>query len=169
MNINPNFICASIYNLPFKDNNFDIVISCETLEHLEFPFKALKEIIRTSKNKAFIFVTTPNYFNFVGITRFLFSFSGKKWCSGNVIQPIEQPFMWFILLHYFKACNIDILKTDSLVFWIPILKEKPKKISDFLNYSKYIDITRLLNNIKILNKYVKYFGFHFAVMGLVRK
>lgn len=48
---------GSIYDLPYENNSFDLVIACEVLEHLEDPISALDEIIRVS-NK-YILVSVP--------------------------------------------------------------------------------------------------------------
>ena len=39
----------NIYDLPIKDNSFDLVVCTEVLEHLKEPNKALKELVRVSK------------------------------------------------------------------------------------------------------------------------
>lgn len=46
--------------LPFQDGSFDLVITCEVLEHILYHdyFNALKELERVSKN--YILVTVPN-------------------------------------------------------------------------------------------------------------
>lgn len=49
---------ASIYELPYKDNSFDLVLSTEVLEHLDDPKKGLKEIARVSKK--YILLSVPN-------------------------------------------------------------------------------------------------------------
>ncbi len=49
---------ASIYELPYKDNSFDLVLSTEVLEHLEDPKKALKQIFRVSKK--YVLLSVPN-------------------------------------------------------------------------------------------------------------
>lgn len=49
---------GDIYNLKFKDNSFDLVISTEVLEHLEKPSIALKELARVSKK--YILLSVPN-------------------------------------------------------------------------------------------------------------
>ena len=47
----PNFMLVKdIYNLPFKDKQFDNVISSHTIEHVEDPDKFFKELKRISKN-----------------------------------------------------------------------------------------------------------------------
>jgi ubiquinone/menaquinone biosynthesis C-methylase UbiE len=58
--INPElqFCQGSIYNLPFQDNTFDLVLALEILEHLEFPEKAIVELNRVSKE--WILLSVPN-------------------------------------------------------------------------------------------------------------
>jgi len=56
-NFNPD-ILASGYNLPFKDNAFDTVISMEVLEHLENPKLIINEIHRVLKPNGGFFLTT---------------------------------------------------------------------------------------------------------------
>jgi ubiquinone/menaquinone biosynthesis C-methylase UbiE len=52
----PNFVYASTYALPFRDNSFDEVLSVHLLEHLETPLKALKEMVRVSRNLVMVVV-----------------------------------------------------------------------------------------------------------------
>jgi len=59
----PNFIWASVYALPFRNNSFDEVVSFHLLEHLEVPLAALSEMIRVSKN--LVTVVVPS-FSFLG-------------------------------------------------------------------------------------------------------
>lgn len=48
---------GSIYELPFADASFDLVICCEVLEHLEDPPKALKEVVRVANGH--VLLSTP--------------------------------------------------------------------------------------------------------------
>ena len=45
-----NFILADAHNIPFKNKSFDLIICYETIEHLNNPPQALKEIRRVLKN-----------------------------------------------------------------------------------------------------------------------
>lgn len=49
---------GSAYDLPYKDNSFDLVVCTEVLEHLLEPSKALKEVLRTSKK--YVLISVPN-------------------------------------------------------------------------------------------------------------
>jgi SAM-dependent methyltransferase len=61
LDINSNFnpdIIASGYNLPFKDNTLDTIVSTEVLEHLEKPKIFVNEIYRVLKHDGAFFLTT---------------------------------------------------------------------------------------------------------------
>lgn len=48
---------ASIYALPFADDEFDLVVCCEVLEHLGEPAKGLAELARVARRH--VLVSTP--------------------------------------------------------------------------------------------------------------
>lgn len=48
---------ASIYELPYHDQAFDLVICCEVLEHLEDPRRGLRELARVSRRH--VLLSTP--------------------------------------------------------------------------------------------------------------
>lgn len=49
---------ASIYDIPFPDNSFDLVICTEVLEHLKTPSLAIEEVKRVSRGN--ILISVPN-------------------------------------------------------------------------------------------------------------
>ncbi len=51
------FEVASIYDLPYADASFDLVICCEVLEHLEDPAAGLAELARVSARA--VLLSTP--------------------------------------------------------------------------------------------------------------
>jgi ubiquinone/menaquinone biosynthesis C-methylase UbiE len=48
---------ASIYELPFPDASFDLVVCCEVLEHLDDPLRGLRELARVTRRA--VIVSTP--------------------------------------------------------------------------------------------------------------
>jgi ubiquinone/menaquinone biosynthesis C-methylase UbiE len=54
-NLDPD-VTASVLDLPFKENSFDVVLCAEVLEHLPFNDfqKALKEILKVTRSKAIL-------------------------------------------------------------------------------------------------------------------
>ncbi len=51
------FEVASVYELPYEADSFDLVICCEVLEHLERPLEAMREIARVAKHH--VIMSTP--------------------------------------------------------------------------------------------------------------
>lgn len=49
--------------LPLKDNSYDIVVCLETLEHVLYPEKVMKELLRVGKKDAIFILSMPNEFN----------------------------------------------------------------------------------------------------------
>ncbi len=51
----------NVFPWPFGDNEFDMVIASQVLEHMKDFFKAMEEIHRITKNRGIIKVVTPHY------------------------------------------------------------------------------------------------------------
>ena len=54
-------IVGSADDMPFKDNEFDSVLSTQVFEHLEYPEKAAAEIARVIKRGGYLLVTVPQW------------------------------------------------------------------------------------------------------------
>lgn len=65
------FIAADGEDLPFKDQEFDYVISCHVLEHVENPVKFLNEIFRVGKRG---YIETPSL-----LGEYLYARESHKW------------------------------------------------------------------------------------------
>ena len=150
------FVCGSIYDLPFPANFFDIVVSCETLEHLEHPNTGLIEIVRVTKPGGILYLTTENYLNLVGFYRLTLWLRGKKFDSGGGIQPIEQPFVYFSILRLLKSVGMKITMSKASIhqIWIP---RAGLHTLDFVS------------RIWILKRLMKYFGRHVFFVATVEK
>jgi SAM-dependent methyltransferase len=55
------------HSLPFADASFDLIVSCETIEHLPDVRAAIREMHRVTRPGGKLFLTTPNYSNLTGL------------------------------------------------------------------------------------------------------
>ena len=53
-------VVASVYQLPFRSAAFTIVTCCELLEHLDFPAKAVAEMMRVLSANGLLIVSVPS-------------------------------------------------------------------------------------------------------------
>ncbi|MBI2613596.1 MAG: class I SAM-dependent methyltransferase [Candidatus Levybacteria bacterium] len=109
---------GSAYQLPYKDNSFDLVVCTEVLEHLERPAKVLSEVLRTSKKHVLISIPNEPFFMLGNFMR------GKNLSRlGNDPGHINH---WAIasFLNFLKKNEVKV-KTVKLPFpWILVLGEK---------------------------------------------
>lgn len=70
---NAHFSLGNIYNIPAKDDAFEMVLALEVLEHLNDPSKALEELRRVSHKYCMISIPLEPWFRIGNIL------SGKNW------------------------------------------------------------------------------------------
>jgi len=105
-------------NLPFADASFDIVISCETIEHVPDAQSAVREMYRVARPGGRLFLTTPNYFNFMGLYELYALFRHPH-------RKDDQPFdrrQWFPQIRrYIRRSGWVISYTDGTVHQFPFI------------------------------------------------
>jgi SAM-dependent methyltransferase len=104
--------------LPFADESFDVVISCETIEHLPGVEDGVAEMHRVTRRGGKLFLTTPNYLNFMGLYEIYarFRHPGKQ---------DDQPFdrrQWFLQVRgHVRRAGWRILSCDGTVHQFPFV------------------------------------------------
>src|SRR5258708_16302348 len=108
---------GTIYDLPYKDNSFDLLLCTEVLEHLEYPKKALKELVRVTKR--YCLLSVPNEPIFMA-SNFLRGKNLSRW--GNDIEHINHCSKYGFEILVGK--ELQILKIKTPFPWTMILAEK---------------------------------------------
>lgn len=138
-NLKPDVV-ANVLSLPFKKNQFDVVLCAEVLEHLPFDnfIKALLEIHRVAKSH--VVITLPHFsLTNIYIGAKVIPFIPKKEFSIKVDLPIKHEFLGE---HYWEIgkMGFSLAKIKSIVekshFKIEkcfYLKENPKHQFFILN------------------------------------
>jgi len=106
---------GDIYDIKEKNNSYDLVIATEVLEHLEYPEKALKELIRISSKYLLLSVPNEPLFIMANLLRgkYLRSFGNhpehinhwtfkgfEKFLKKNGLKIVNKrhPFAWTLIL-----------------------------------------------------------------------
>jgi SAM-dependent methyltransferase len=105
-------------SLPFADGSFDLVVSCETIEHLPDASSAIREMYRVTRPGGKLFLTTPNYANLMGLYEL---YSRLRHPSRKDDQPFDRR-QWFRQIHKdVRGAGWTILRTDGTVHQFPIV------------------------------------------------
>jgi 2-polyprenyl-3-methyl-5-hydroxy-6-metoxy-1,4-benzoquinol methylase len=95
---------GDIQNIDQPDASFDTVISCETIEHVPDPAKAVRELGRVLKPGGRLFLTTPNYMGTYGLYRGYLRLTGRRFTE--VGQPINQFTMLPRTLYWLRRAGL---------------------------------------------------------------
>jgi ubiquinone/menaquinone biosynthesis C-methylase UbiE len=141
-------------SLSFNDNSFDLIVSCETMEHIFYPQLMANEMSRVLKPGGSFILTTENYFNGMILAWIKAWLTGKPFESGSGIQPHENFFTFFIVRPFFKKAKLKIIHTESNHFQFLLLpRVNPRKlcVQDFKS--------------PFLKRLFKPFGRHYTFIG----
>jgi SAM-dependent methyltransferase len=112
------FLQGDAQRLPLAENSFDLVVSCETIEHLPEAGAALGEMYRVSRAGARLLLTTPNYANFTGLYEL---YAKVRHPNRKDDQPFDRR-QWFPQIRKsIRDAGWTILRTDGTVHQFPIL------------------------------------------------
>lgn len=110
---------GDIYNLPYEDNSFDLVLCTEVLEHLDNPGRALKELIRVSNKYLVVSVPNEPFFMLAQLVR------GKNWSRfGNDIEHVNHWTMFGFPKFIKQNSSVKILAKRFPFAWTMLLLEK---------------------------------------------
>jgi ubiquinone/menaquinone biosynthesis C-methylase UbiE len=113
------FAVADIQCLPFPDAAFDTVISCETIEHVPDPPRAVRELARVLRPGGRLFLSTSNYLNIWLLYRGYLRLFGRRFQEAG--QPINRMTMTPATLRWVRRAGLRPESLDgrrhTLPFW----------------------------------------------------
>jgi ubiquinone/menaquinone biosynthesis C-methylase UbiE len=115
------YMQADAQNLPLDQESFDIVISCETIEHVPDQRAAVREMYRVCKPGGMLYLTTPNYLNFMG----LYVIYAKVRHPGlKSSQPLDKIYLFPQVWNYVTQAGWKIIRTDGTVHQFPFIPRR---------------------------------------------
>ncbi len=123
------FVIGDAESLPFASASFDLVISCECLEHVLLPGRMAAEIARVLKPEGKFIVTTENYFNGM-VLAWLKSWATKTpFDSGSGVQPHEKFFVYWRVKSLLQAGGLRVEHMESSEFqWLLLPRIDPRTL-----------------------------------------
>lgn len=133
---NINSIAGDIENLPFKENSFSLILSSETLEHIEDYKKGLYEFNRILKKNGFLIVSVPLNKKFWSYwdewaghkRRFSYENLNEQFEPFKVVRKIFFGFPFLLLYdflflkNFIKKRGRDKISEKEKKFWIFLKK-----------------------------------------------
>lgn len=85
-----NLVCASVEQLPFKNELFDLIVSRFVFEHLEYPNLAFNEMARVLNDGGSIIILTQNLWNPLMFMSYLLPLGLRRWITRRVFRSEED-------------------------------------------------------------------------------
>jgi 2-polyprenyl-3-methyl-5-hydroxy-6-metoxy-1,4-benzoquinol methylase len=149
------YVQADAQNLPFNEGSFDIVISCETIEHVPDPRAAAREMARVCRPGGLLYLTTPNYFNFMGLYE-LYTANRKKNKRSDFVQPLDKYYLFFQVQSWLRAAGWRIFNSDGTVHQVPVRGRDPVRL-------------QFLERNRTIRRWLRPFALHYLFVGQKRE
>jgi 2-polyprenyl-6-hydroxyphenyl methylase/3-demethylubiquinone-9 3-methyltransferase len=149
--IHARFTQADAQQLPYAKESFDIVISCETIEHVLDPLSAVMEMARVCRTGGLLYLTTPNYFNAMGLY-YVYTRIRKRDVIPKFDQPLNRIFLFPEVRSLVRRCGWKIIRSDGTVHQFPIWPGHNPVALPWLESNRF------------LRRVLKPFAYHYFIM-----
>lgn len=123
------FIQGDAQALPFESDSFDLVISCECMEHVPDPAKMACELARVLKPGGRLALTTPSQLNGMLIGWAHCYLTNRPYNSGAGVQPHENFYFFWTVRRYLRQAGLEVDRMESSTFqWLLLPRVDPAKL-----------------------------------------
>lgn len=122
---------GDIQNIAHETESFDTVISCETVEHVPEPRRAISELARVLKPGGRLFLTTPNYLCVYGPYRIYMRLTGRRFTEEG--QPINNLLLLPLTRRWVVNAGLRVRVVDGFGHYLLLPGRGPKELPFFNN------------------------------------
>ena len=112
------FAVGDIEEISHPTSSFDLVVSCETIEHVGDPLRAVHELARVLRPGGTLLLSTPNYLSLTGVHRLFRVATGRKWDEGG--QPIARLTSYPRTAGWIRRAGLAIVSTRGSGWYVPV-------------------------------------------------
>lgn len=117
------WLVADVQDIALPDASIDTIVSCETIEHLLDPQKALHEFHRILRPGGRLVLTTPNYLGPFGLYWAYLRLRGRRYTEGD--QPICRVTMLPRTLAWIRRAGFRVEKVDTVGHYVLLPGRRP--------------------------------------------
>ena len=154
---NLDFVIGSCAQLPFKDNSFDLVVSFETLEHLEQQEEMLSEFNRVLTSDGVLIISTPDKKHYSDATGFVNEFHVKELYKEqfkNLLDSHWSQQTWYAQAMTFNSV-LEKINSRGTVYTTDILKQDELESNEpMVKPMYYLVIASKLKNLKTTDLHI---------------
>ena len=138
---------GDIQDIKRPDESFDTVFSCETIEHVPDPNRALSELSRVLRPGGRLFLTTPNYLGMMGLYRIYSVLRGRGFTEEG--QPINNCLLLPATRSWVERAGLRVVQVRSVGHYLPFPGRPPIDMP-FFNHGGIL---------------TKWFGYHSLIVA----
>ena len=114
---------ADVQVLALRDTRFDLVISCETIEHVADARAAVREMARVLRPGGTLLLTAPNYLGLLGAYRIYRELTGRPWAEEG--QPVNTVTTLPRTVAWVRQAGLEVVSVDGIGHDLPIPGRQP--------------------------------------------
>jgi SAM-dependent methyltransferase len=112
------FRTDDIEHIDHPADAFSLVVSCETIEHVREPKRALAELVRVLRPGGTLLLSAPNYLSITGAHRAYRELSGRGWDEGG--QPLVSWTLYPRTAAWMRRAGLNIVSTHGDGWYVPV-------------------------------------------------
>ncbi len=116
-------VVADVQGFALRDGEFDLVISCETLEHVADARGAVRGLARVLRPGGTLLLTAPNYLGVLGAYRLYRELTGRPWTEEG--QPVNTVTTLPRTVGWVRQAGLVVVAVDGIGHDLPIPGRRP--------------------------------------------